>query len=295
MKTRGVEGLPSGALRVLKACRAAALFALEPLDWAARAVTGKRDLPPLRLRRYVGPLRSFESSGAEFMGYLRLLAGLRPDERVLDVGCGCGLMALHLKDYLDGRGRYTGLDIHAPSVAWCRRHITPARANFEFARIDVRSEAYNPSGRHAAEEYVFPFADGSFDAVLLKSVFTHLRPGAVENYLKEVARLLAPGGRALATFFLLNERQEALRREGLNRIEFRYGEGVWRHAYRESPESAVAYREDFVLGLIDRHGLALKRPVFYGSWSGLREGLSFQDVLLLEKAAAPRGESRRDF
>jgi SAM-dependent methyltransferase len=285
MKLKGVESLPAGAFRLLRACRAAGLAALGPLDWAARALNGRRDFPPLRLRRYVGPLRSFESSGAEFMSYCRLLLELRPDERLLDVGCGCGLMALQLKEYLDERGRYRGVDIHAPSVEWCRRHVTPGHPNFEFERIDVRSEAYNPRGRHAADEYAFPYPDASFDAVLLKSVFTHLRPGAVENYLREVARLLAPGGRALATFFLLNERQEALRGEGLNRIDFKYGEGVWRHAYRESPESAVAYREEFVLGLIERHGLALRRPVVYGSWSGFREGLSFQDMLLLERAA----------
>ena len=291
MRARGVGGLPAGAFRVLRACRAAALFALEPLDWAARVVNGRRDHPPLRLRRHVGPLRSFESSGAEFMSYLRLLAGLRPDERVLDVGCGCGLLALQLTDYLGERGRYTGVDIHAPSVEWCRRHVTPAHPNFEFARVDVRSDAYNPGGRHAAEEYAFPFADESFDVVLLKSVFTHLLPGAAENYLKEVARLLSPGGRALATFFLLNERQEALRREGRNRIDFLYGEGVWRHAYRERPESAVAYREEFVLGLLERHGLALRRPVIHGHWSGLREGLSFQDVLLLERAPGGPGEA----
>jgi len=286
MKLKGVESLPAGAFRLLRACRAAALVALEPLDLAARALYGRRDFPPLRLRRYVGPLRSFESSGAEFMSYCRLLLDLRPDERFLDVGCGCGLMALQLRDFIDGRGRYVGLDIHAPSVGWCRRHITPAHPNFEFERIDVRSDAYNPGGRHAAEGYVFPYPDESFDAVLLKSVFTHLRPGAVENYLKETARLLAPRGRALATFFLLNERQESLGREGLNRIEFKYGEGIWRHAYRESPESAVAYREEFVRGLLERHGLALRRPPIYGGWSGFREGLSFQDMLLLERAPA---------
>ncbi len=147
----------------------------------------------------------------------------------------------------------------------------------------MRSDAYNPGGLHAAEEYIFPFEDESFDAVLLKSVFTHMRPDAVENYLKELSRLLSPRGRALATFFLLNERQHALAREGRNQIDFRHGEGAWRHAYRDSPESAIAYSEDFVINLLGKHGLALKRPVIYGRWSGLRDGLSFQDMLLLEK------------
>lgn len=283
MKPSRVESLPAGAFRLLRACRAAALYALEPLDWAARAVNGRRDFPPLRLRRHVGPLRTFEMSGAEFMSYCRLLLELRPEERVLDIGCGCGLLALHLRDYLGERGRYTGLDIHGPSIEWCRRRIAAARPNFEFARIDVRSAAYNPGGLHAAEEFSFPFDGGGFDAVLLKSVFTHMLPGGVENYLKEVARLLSARGRALATFFLLNPRQEALAREGLNSIDFKYGEGVWRHAYRESPESAVAYGEDFILGLLGRHGLRLRAPVIYGSWSGFGEGLSFQDMLLLEK------------
>ncbi len=71
------------AIKLLRSIRNAGLVALGPVDYLARVVKGKAELPPLHLRRYVGPLRSFESSGAEFMEYLRSLAGLRPDERCL--------------------------------------------------------------------------------------------------------------------------------------------------------------------------------------------------------------------
>lgn len=276
-------GLPGPLVRVLRAGRQGAYVALGPVDYLGRALSGKGDFPPLHLRRHVGPLRSFESSGAEFLAYCRLLAGLWADERVLDVGCGCGLMALFLEEYLSARGAYAGLDLHGPSIRWCRRRFG-ARPNFSFERMDVRSEAWNPRGRRAPEEYTFPFDDASFDLVLVKSVFTHMRPAGVERYLGELSRLLAPGGRALASFFLLNERQAGLRREGRNRIDFAFGEGAWRHAYRHSPESAAAFDEEYVLGLLAARGLKVGGEVFYGTWSGRGDGLSFQDLLVLEKS-----------
>ena len=267
-------------INILRACRHIALLALSPLDYLSRLLNDKTDLPPLHLRRYVGPLRSFESSGAEFMSYLRLLAGLRPEERVLDIGCGCGQMALQLEHYLD---RYVGVDIHQPSISWCQKTIGRRKSDFEFAHIDVRNLAYNPDAVHRAEDYHFPYETGSFDLILLKSVFTHMRPAEVSNYLREVARLLNNNGRCLATFFLLNDEQARLARDGANELRFKYGEGPWRYRYENSPESAVAYDESYVLKLIAENGLRVKGPVYYGRWAGRTDGLSYQDILLLEK------------
>ena len=267
-------------IKILRSIRNAGLVALGPVDYLARAVKGKTDLPPLHLRRYVGPLRSFESSGTEFMGYLRTLAQLRPDQRVLDVGCGCGQMALQLKDYLDKNGSYVGVDIHRPSIDWCRKSIGSRHKNFQFAHIDVRNLAYNPNGTQPAAAYRFPFEDGSFDFILLKSVFTHMRPADVSNYLSEVARLLTSNGRCLATFFLLNNEQATLASKGANAIAFDHGEGEWRYVHKHSPESAVAYDESFVMQLLEKYGLVVKEQS-YGRWSGREDGLSFQDILLI--------------
>lgn len=268
------------AIKLLRSIRNAGLVALGPVDYFRRIVNGKTDLPPLHLRRYVGPLSSFESSGVEFMGYLRELAGLQTDERVLDVGCGCGQMALHLKDYLSESGSYVGVDIHRASINWCQEKIARRYKNFDFAHIDVRNLAFNPNGTQPAEAYRFPCADRSFDLILLKSVFTHMRPPDVSNYLSEVSRLMKHNGRCLSTFFLLNDDQAALAKQGANTLAFNYGEGEWRYVHEHSPESAVAYDETVVMRLLEEHGLKLEKR-FYGRWTGREDGLSYQDILLL--------------
>jgi SAM-dependent methyltransferase len=267
-------------IKLLRSIRNAGLVALGPVDYVKRVVNGKTDLPPLHLRRYVGPLESFESSGAEFMNYLRELAELQKDERVLDVGCGCGQMALHLKDYLDANGSYVGVDIHRPSIDWCRKKIASRHKNFNFEHIDVRNLAYNPNGTQPAAAYRFPFADRSFDLVLLKSVFTHMRPPDVSHYLEEVSRLLKNDGRCLATFFLLNDEQATLAQQDANALAFNYGAGEWRYVHEHSPESAIAYDETFVMQLLEKCGLKIEQR-FYGRWTGREDGLSYQDILLL--------------
>lgn len=218
------------------------------------------------------------------MTYLRLLVNMRPAERILDVGCGCGLMPLYLKNYLDEAGSYAGVDLHYPSINWCTRHISSRQPNFQFKHIDVKSLAYNPKGKQSADDFTFPYDSGSFDVILLKSVFTHLRPAEVENYLKEVARLLKADGRCLATFFLLSQEQELLAAKASNTLKFSYGDRPWRYVYEHSPESACAYDESFVLSLLEKHDLTLQRPAYYGSWSGRENGLSFQDMLIIKRA-----------
>lgn len=217
------------------------------------------------------------------MAYLQLLGKLQPSESVLDIGCGCGLMALHLADYLGAEGRYIGVDIHRPSISWCRSHISAKYPNFTFALMDVRSRAYNPRGRYPAEDYSFEFEERKFDLVVLKSVFTHMRPAEVDNYIGEVSRLLSDDGRCLMTFFLLNGGQAELAGRGLNRLDFKHGEGVWRHVYKNSPESAIAFDEKHVLELLRTHQLELVEPVLYGTWAGRVDGLSYQDMLLVRK------------
>jgi ubiquinone/menaquinone biosynthesis C-methylase UbiE len=250
-------------------------------DYTSRAVRGQLHLPPWWLRDVGGS--DFEVTGQEFLRLFIELASLQPAEQILEIGCGSGRMALPLTGYLNPSGSYTGMDITLEAIRWCQKHITSHHANFQFLHADLYNQRYNPTGRYHAKDYRFPFDDQCFDFIFLTSVFTHLLPEDTENYLREVARLLRPQGRGLATFFLLNETQRSLAGQGRNNIDFKYGSGLYRTRSEITPESAVAYDENFVRQLLVQCGLELAEPVHYGTWSGRSDGLSYQDILLIRR------------
>ncbi len=249
-------------------------------DFINRAIKGELHFPPWWLRDVGGS--DFGATGQEFLNLFIQIGNLQPDERILEIGCGSGRMAITLTSHLSRAGSYTGVDITRQSIVWCQRNISRRHSNFSFLHADLYNKRYNPYGRHLAKEYTFPFGNESFDFIFLTSVFTHLLPEDTENYLCEIARLLRRDGRGFFTFFLLNGIQQSLAKQGHNDINFNYGTGPCRTRDAAIPESAVAYDETCLLQLLSECRLEL-RTVHYGTWSGREDGLSYQDVLLVRR------------
>ena len=88
----------------------------------------------------------FRAIGAEFLTHFVRLGGLLAHERMLDLGCGVGRMAIPLTQYLQDSALYHGVDVAAPCIAWCRQAITPVYPNFQFTHLDVAHALYNPAG-----------------------------------------------------------------------------------------------------------------------------------------------------
>jgi len=240
-------------------------------------------VPPVALM-YDGPpgVAEFKANGEEFLKIYREHCGLRTDERMLDIGCGTGRKTLPLTQYFDERAVYEGLDITQQGIDWCREKITPRFPNFHFQQIDVYNKLYNPGGTHKASEYVFPFPDASFSFTVLGSVFTHMLPDDLENYLSEVARMLEVGGRCLISYFLLNE--ESLRHveAGEGTLDLKYKFDNYRVISEEVPEDAIAFEESWVRSRYEKLGLKVVR-LNYGSWCGRASYVSYQDLVLAIK------------
>jgi SAM-dependent methyltransferase len=200
---------------------------------------------------------------------------------VLDVGCGLGRIAMPLTGYLRDGGRYEGFDVDAQAVAWCEENIGAAYPHFRFRAVGVRSGRYSPQGAVAADGFEFPYGSREFDVVFLASVFTHLLPTAVARYLCEIARVLKPGGRCLASYFLLNPHSERAISDGRVKPLLRFPEAAegCRILSRQLPESAVAHDEKRVRELYARAGLTIVEPIRYGNWTG-HASPAGQDIVL---------------
>jgi SAM-dependent methyltransferase len=127
---------------------------------------------------------------------------LKENSTVLDMGCGCGKDARSLlyHPYVE---KYIGFDAYRPNIDWCLESIAPRTdERFEFYYIDVLSDCYNPKGTVRGTEVVFPTGDRSIDLAFAASLFTHLLEPDANHYLREVTRVLAPGGLFLPTILV---------------------------------------------------------------------------------------------
>jgi ubiquinone/menaquinone biosynthesis C-methylase UbiE len=130
--------------------------------------------PPENYERYFVP-----AIGAPLARDLLGVAALRPGERVLDVGCGTGIVARLASEQVGSTGSVTGVDVN-PGMVAVARSTTPANRSIKW--------------REASAEDM-PLPDESFDVVLcqLSLQFMADRLGA----LQEMRRVLVPGGRLI--------------------------------------------------------------------------------------------------
>ncbi|MDF2811815.1 MAG: methyltransferase protein [Microvirga sp.] len=225
----------------------------------------------------------YRAIGVEFLGHLVRTGGLRRHDRVLDIGCGIGRLAVPLTQYLDSAtARYEGVDPVGEGIAWCARNIGSVYPNFRFCQLDVAHALYNPNGSLRGDEVVLPFSDDSFDFAAMISVATHLPANEIAAYAREAMRLLAPGGRLFVTAFLVTP-GDAGRAEARPRFVRGAEAGSW-YGDVSAPLAAIGFDPGIVENALEEAGLRIER-VDLGHWRAV-PSTHYQDVIVAVKPGA---------
>jgi SAM-dependent methyltransferase len=257
----------------------AAAAILEPIQ----ILLGTRDplLPSRELIDSVGG-GDYKALGNQWFRHFTTIGGLKPDHRVLDVGCGCGRIAVPLLEYISGNGGYWGFDITRAGIRWCERRIASRRPNFHFTLADIYNKNYHPEGRIQPVEYRFPYADGFFDFIFLTSVFTHMQAPEMNRYLSEIARVMKSGARCMMSFFLMNPEVRNLPQDKAI-IDFKFKLKDCYSSREDIPEAAIAFDEGYVRDRFSARGLRIIEPIHFGCWCGRKQFVDYQDIVLATK------------
>jgi cyclopropane-fatty-acyl-phospholipid synthase len=105
---------------------------------------------------------------------------LQPGQRLLDIGCGWGSMAIHAAR--NHGVRVVGVTLSEEQAKLARRRV--AEAGLEDS-VEIRLQDYRE------------ITDGPFDAISSIGMFEHVPRGQVGTYLESVRSLLRTGGRVV--------------------------------------------------------------------------------------------------
>jgi SAM-dependent methyltransferase len=216
----------------------------------------------------------------------------RRPAHILDVGCGVGRLAIASKLYLMPGDTYTGFDVNRTDVEFCRAHY--ADEPFSFLHFEAHNQVY--AAGQSSEQIPWPVATAGYNVLTALSIWTHLNEGDARYYLKEVSRVLAPGGTAIITFFVLDdlydvslphrsERQSRFYPQPQTKWIFDVpleGSRDWFYPnWAKLPEEATAIRKAAFDDMVAQSGLVLEH--FYpGSWKE-QPGFFFQDVAIFRR------------
>lgn len=246
-----------------------------------QSLKGKNELAPPKGDVFVGS-GDFTKKGLLFLDYFKKMTHLQPHHTILDVGCGIGRMAVPLLDFVDDKGEYYGFDIVEKGINWCKDNISKRNPNFHFQQVDIYNQLYNVKGKLKGETFQFPYESNQFDFIFLTSVFTHMMPLEVENYLSEISRVLKKDGQCFITYFILDEAAKQNLDSQKSHLPFDYQKDFYRLTSEKVDTANIAFDQDHLLRLYKKNHLEIEN-IYYGWWSDKPKEYDFQDIIVAKK------------
>lgn len=246
----------------------------------------KKLIPAPEIRNWTGPFDDKEyyfNLGKQQSEKIIQWLSIKPDQKILDIGCGCGRIAIHFLNYLNKQGQYIGIDSNKKLLSYCADNISAINNNFQFRFIDAYNGSYSRDGKLKCQDIIFPIQDESVDIVIMWSVFTHMYLVDIDAYLKEIHRVLKKGGVFISSFNLYNKfinNQIKMEKAYLD-IKYRINENSY-SLNKETPEKGFAHNEEMVKELYWKNEFLI-REIKYGIWSSKELVGEFHDCIIAQK------------
>ena len=111
---------------------------------------------------------------------------VKADHRVLDVGCGAGVLVPYILEGLSNNGQLVEMDYAQKMIQTNRELHQDSRISFECAHV-----------------MDMPFDSNAFDRVICFACFPHFQDQA--GAVKEIARVLKPGGKLVIAHLMSSD------------------------------------------------------------------------------------------
>jgi SAM-dependent methyltransferase len=133
------------------------------------------------LTRFYDPLVRITCREVYFKNRMLAVAGVRPDEKVLDAGCGTGTLLLQISN-LQPQAVLYGLDGDGEILSIAKNKAKQSGAEINWL------EAFSTN---------IPLPDNSMDLVTNSLMIHHLMPADKQTTFSEMYRVLKPGGKLI--------------------------------------------------------------------------------------------------
>ena len=187
---------------------------IQEINSKCAALTAE-ELPPVEMMNVIGSFDAshFRANMLQFFNEFYWRRLLSPNSHVLDLGCGCGRLAMPISMLLES-GKYYGIDVWKDGIEWCRSNISARRPAASFYLAEANNNYYFEARTNAKNIFSVPFAPSeSIDFAFAISLFSHLVYDDALSYYRDVARALKPGGVLYVTGFVIDKFFSQFQRE----------------------------------------------------------------------------------
>lgn len=229
-----------------------------------------------------------------FQTILNIQLGSTTNNRILDIGCGTGLLGIASEPFLGDKGKYIGIDILSDNIEFCRNHFLDSR--YVFHKLNAQNPHYILDTQTTVSKR-YPIEDKTIDMVTALSVWTHFNEDDAKFYFTEIDRVLKENGKAIVTFFLMDDTyEETLPFRSAKKSRFHntfqnlweftkacsHSKGWFTPVWVKTPEEAIGVTQEAINKIVNDTQLCLIET-YTGSWKEV-PGVYFQDILVFSKS-----------